>query len=115
MQLFGDLEDLKKKFDYPEKDDVPKKSSSHCSAIVKILPSQTDILFSHVTWTTYSSMLRMQKRYSFPIGEPGRTIAFSGYPGLFSSLPRMSPFRSGNLDRRLYCDLGQAGHPGDDN
>ena len=59
-----------------------------------------DLLASHVTWSTYQTMIRMLKRYDLnyriedrggedSISElarvPGRTIAFSGYPGIIYS------------------------------
>jgi len=43
------------------------------------------LFFSHVTWTSYSSMLRLQKLYKFKQCIPGHTTAFSGYPGTLPS------------------------------
>ncbi|KAJ1374921.1 hypothetical protein KIN20_038126 [Parelaphostrongylus tenuis] len=87
LQLAGDIEDLAAKFRRPE---TRRKSfltgTGHCSALVKLLPKFSDILFSHVTWSSYSSMLRMQKRYTFTTNDPGRSYAFSGYPGTISSI-----------------------------
>lgn len=37
---------------------------SPCSLLVKI--AQNDVLFGHNSWTSYRSMLRIQKKYSFP-------------------------------------------------
>ena len=51
---------------------------SHCSALVKVVDD--DIYFSHVTWSTYSFMLRQYKVYTFQT-----TLSLSGYPGQVSS------------------------------
>ncbi|KAF1762618.1 hypothetical protein GCK72_010880 [Caenorhabditis remanei] len=85
IQLAGDLEDLAMKFKKPEN---PKKVFSgpgHCSALVKLLPKNEDILFSHVTWSSYSTMLRINKKYSFKTGDPGQVYSFSSYPASITS------------------------------
>uniref|UniRef100_A0A8R1HU97 Phospholipase B-like n=1 Tax=Caenorhabditis japonica TaxID=281687 RepID=A0A8R1HU97_CAEJA len=85
IQIAGDLEDLAMKFKKPEN---PKKVFSgpgHCSALVKLLPNNEDILFSHVTWSSYSTMLRINKKYSFKTGDPGQVYSFSSYPASITS------------------------------
>ncbi|CAI4231400.1 unnamed protein product [Auanema sp. JU1783] len=84
LQWLGDFMDLEKKFD--KKDGPIKTGKTHCSAIVKLLPDFSDILFSHVTWFTYASMTRIQKKYSFALDIPGHTYSFSGYPGTVNSI-----------------------------
>ena len=62
-QVDGDLEDLEivlKKSDI----DRPVGSGS-CSALIKLLPDNSDIYVSQVTWNGYQSMLRIIKWYSF--------------------------------------------------
>ncbi|VDL84219.1 unnamed protein product [Nippostrongylus brasiliensis] len=86
IQLAGDIEDLAVKFGKPETQRSQLTGTGHCSALVKLLPDMSDIYFSHVTWASYSSMLRMQKRYTFALGEPGRSYAFSSYPASISSV-----------------------------
>lgn len=57
----------------------------HCSALVKPSEDGRDLFTSHVTWTSYSTMLRMQKRYRFKLCEckyPGHSYSMSSYPGL---------------------------------
>lgn len=36
-----------------------------CSALIKALPGNSDLLASHVSWYFYFSMLRVQKKYDF--------------------------------------------------
>ncbi|RCN25981.1 lysophospholipase, partial [Ancylostoma caninum] len=86
IQLAGDIEDLAVKFKKPETKRSILAGTGHCSALVKILPDHSDIYFSHVTWASYSSMLRMQKRYTFATTDPGRSYAFSSYPGSIASI-----------------------------
>ncbi|XP_077509295.1 putative phospholipase B-like 2 [Amblyomma americanum] len=63
-----------------------------CSALIKVVGDYEDIYMAHNTWFLYSSMLRIQKKYTFPWhytpsakkpGDvvPGRTITMSSYPG----------------------------------
>ncbi|KAK5986744.1 Phospholipase B, partial [Trichostrongylus colubriformis] len=85
LQLAGDLEDLAVKFRKPETPRSLLAGNGHCSALIKLLPDHSDIYFSHVTWTSYSTMLRVQKRYTFNTGDPGRSYSFSGYPGTITS------------------------------
>ncbi|KAK6027388.1 lysophospholipase, partial [Ostertagia ostertagi] len=85
LQLAGDIEDLSVKFRKPETQRSLLAGNGHCSALIKLLPDFSDIYFSHVTWSSYSTMLRMQKKYTFATGDPGRSYSFSGYPGTISS------------------------------
>ncbi|KAL9980614.1 hypothetical protein ACROYT_G009222 [Oculina patagonica] len=66
--------------------------SGSCSALIKLLPGNKDLLISHDTWGSYNSMLRMFKFYNFgfSVAKTGSTVpgdkqCFSSYPGrLFS-------------------------------
>lgn len=40
--------------------------SGSCSAIIKVLPNNADLLTSHDTWSEYQSMLRVYKLYNLP-------------------------------------------------
>ncbi|GFS56688.1 putative phospholipase B-like 2 [Nephila pilipes] len=91
LNVMGDIIDLEKILN--KKAQRPFGSGS-CSALVKVLPNNNDIYFAHDTWTTYSSMLRILKKYSFQfhtssaIGSPiipGHTCTFSSQPGLILS------------------------------
>ncbi|GMT20245.1 hypothetical protein PFISCL1PPCAC_11542 [Pristionchus fissidentatus] len=90
IQLAGDIEDLEIKLGKPKGLRRTWVGSGHCSALVKVDDKNTNILFSHVTWTSYSSMLRLQKRYRFKLHHtPGNTYTFSSYPG---SIPSVDDF-----------------------
>jgi hypothetical protein len=71
----------------------------HCSLLVKPVwakgsPYPTDLLMAHTTWSGFDSLLRVYKRYDFPLTMdgssgsgivPATTIAFTSYPAaLFS-------------------------------
>ncbi|XGW17184.1 hypothetical protein V3C99_002080 [Haemonchus contortus] len=85
LQLVGDMEDLATKFKKPETPRSLLAGTGHCSALIKLLPDLSDIYFSHVTWESYSTMLRAQKKYTFSTNDPGRSYSFSGYPGVITS------------------------------
>jgi len=58
-----------------------------CSALIK--PTPTDLFISHDTWTSYTFMLRIFKRYSFKFSEikcASKEVIFSGYPGSIISM-----------------------------
>ncbi|XP_078481203.1 putative phospholipase B-like 2 [Ciona intestinalis] len=90
LNLLGDMETLQpimkgtpiKVVTSP--DDVTPGS---CSALVKLLPNNTDVFMGHATWTNYRSMLRMMKRYNLNFKDksgnkiPGHTMAFPSQPG----------------------------------
>ncbi|EEC06727.1 secreted protein, putative [Ixodes scapularis] len=65
-----------------------------CSALIKVVADNDDILFAHDTWFVYRSMLRIEKKYMFPWHFtsksrktiPGHTISMSSYPGKLVSL-----------------------------
>ena len=65
LQMSGDFEDLETKLQKPPHLRKHVHGSGHCSALVKAAPDNSDLFFSHVTWTSYSSMLRLQKLYKF--------------------------------------------------
>ena len=64
LQIAGDLEDLAEALGAPHHKKRPLGSGS-CSALVKVLPGNSDIYVSHDTWTGYNSMLRILKKYDF--------------------------------------------------
>lgn len=91
FQLGGDLEDLEAALN---KTDASRQlGSGSCSALLKLLPGNKDLLVSHVTWNTYQSMLRIVKKYTLPFHSspsggapvPGFVQTFSSYPGTIFS------------------------------
>uniref|UniRef100_A0A8C5GIB8 Phospholipase B-like n=2 Tax=Gouania willdenowi TaxID=441366 RepID=A0A8C5GIB8_GOUWI len=87
FQLGGDLEDLESALN--KSSQTRALGSGSCSALIKLLPNNKELLVSHDTWNTYQSMLRIMKKYTFAFKAspsehnllPGRTQAFSSYPG----------------------------------
>lgn len=65
FQLSGDLEDLEQALKKPDHLRKHLFSRESCSALVLPLAKSQDIYFSHVTWSVYQSMLRIQKLYKF--------------------------------------------------
>ncbi|KAJ5074345.1 phospholipase b-related [Anaeramoeba ignava] len=66
---------------------VWKETNSHCTALVKVLDGNTDILFGHDTWEFFSSLSRIWKEYNFQLSSvKAETIMFSSYPGFISSV-----------------------------
>uniref|UniRef100_A0A8C0PJ68 Phospholipase B-like n=2 Tax=Canis lupus familiaris TaxID=9615 RepID=A0A8C0PJ68_CANLF len=92
LQLSGDLGDLEPALNKTKTKHV--MGSGSCSALIKLLPGQSDLLIAHNTWSSYQNMLRIIKKYWFQFREdpqensplaPGNKLVFSSYPGtLFS-------------------------------
>eukprot|EP00435_Cladocopium_sp_Y103_P000576 s1152_g1.t1 len=60
----------------------------HCSAMVRLAPSNGELLVGHTTWSDYSKMTRVFKYYNFhlPLSfQSSHLIGFSSYPGCVSS------------------------------
>ncbi|XP_043861009.1 putative phospholipase B-like 2 [Dromiciops gliroides] len=92
FQLSGDLEDLEPALNKTEQRRV--MGSGSCSALIKLLPNNSELLVSHDTWNSYQHMLRIIKKYVFhfrtlPKGQspliPGNEQVFSSYPGTIFS------------------------------
>ena len=67
-----------------------KIGDGKCSALIKLLPGNADLLTSHDTWSEYQSMLRIFKLYHLPYQQlvpqvPGGAISMSSYPGKLQS------------------------------
>ncbi|CAE8689578.1 unnamed protein product, partial [Polarella glacialis] len=60
------------------------RKTTHCSAIVRLLPGNSDLLLGHNTWTGYYSMLRVLKEIDLPLS--GARAAVSVFPGYFGAL-----------------------------
>lgn len=73
----GDLEDLESALNKSSK--THPLGSGSCSALIKLLPNNKDLLVSHDTWNNYQSMLRIMKKYIFafkasPLGTSKDTL-----------------------------------------
>ncbi|XP_055387142.1 putative phospholipase B-like lamina ancestor [Condylostylus longicornis] len=103
LNLAADIQDLKENFTLTLENG--KKSlnkifpNARASMLVKLFPDfegNFKFIMGHSAAASYSSMLRMQKRYKFkfhvsPINwntntVPGTDISFSGYPGILASI-----------------------------
>lgn len=61
--------------------------TTHCSGLVKVTGNYSELFVAHSAWFVYQSMIRVYKSYYFDGGPvTGRTVSFSGYPGMLSSL-----------------------------
>ncbi|KAG0424385.1 hypothetical protein HPB47_028410, partial [Ixodes persulcatus] len=65
LNLDGDLMDLEA-FLRRVGDENSIFQTSACSVLIKVLADNEDILFAHNTWFLYRSMLRIEKKYTFP-------------------------------------------------
>lgn len=59
----GDLEDLEAALNKSSQSRIV--GSGSCSALIKLLPGNKELLVSHDTWKNYQSMLRIMKKYVF--------------------------------------------------
>ena len=69
MQADGDLDALKQVLN--KKTLTHVHGSGSCSALVKLLPGNKELFISHVTWSEYTSMLRIFKLYDFHFSRNG--------------------------------------------
>ena len=71
MQVAGDLDGLEQALGRKS----PSKilGSGSCSALIKLLPANKDLLISHDTWGSFNSMLRLFKFYNFPFRRQSST------------------------------------------
>ncbi|XP_032218792.1 phospholipase B-like 1 isoform X2 [Nematostella vectensis] len=95
----GDLLDLTKAlmpermadWDHMTEKEILEKVAmdGHCSALIKVLPAYENVFASHVSWFTYSAMLRVYKHYHLNLKDEttaAQRMSFSSYPGFLESL-----------------------------
>ena len=76
--------------------DAYLEKTTHCSALVKLLPDYSDLYTAHNTWTAYYMMLRAAKKYTLPYKHTrAATFTTSGYFGTLSSTDDFSVLSSG--------------------
>ncbi|TRY78809.1 hypothetical protein TCAL_07583 [Tigriopus californicus] len=95
MNVFGDLEDLEQVFASRFNLTLERVlGTGSCSALIKLLPGNSELFVAHDTWNSYQSMIRILKRYSFGFHMtdtdhkqqiPGAELTFSSYPGVIYS------------------------------
>lgn len=106
LLLAGDVEDLENVIEAQSEGKIkPISRFQHrpsCSAIIKLTPHNKDLLVSHNTWNTYTTMLRTLKKYNIAYHEveggdlvSGRTVSFSSYPGYLFSIDDFYVLSSG--------------------
>ncbi|XP_033618561.1 putative phospholipase B-like 2, partial [Fukomys damarensis] len=92
LQISGDLMDLEPALNRTKTREA--LGSGSCSALIKLLPGQQDLLVAHNTWNAYQYMLRILKKYQLQFREgpgenhtlaPGNKLVFSSYPGTIFS------------------------------
>ena len=92
----GDLEDLIPAYN-KTKTRQPGKSSSFaeavkslkCSALIRMTPNASDLLWGHTTWDDYTSMIRIFKHYTLPKLDLNHTVfktSMSSSPAYLSSV-----------------------------
>lgn len=71
LQIGGDLGALQSALS--DRGEVKDKviGAGKCSALVKVLPENTDLFVSHDTWDEYQSMLRIYKLYDLRFSTAG--------------------------------------------
>ncbi|KAL7720127.1 Phospholipase B-like [Entamoeba marina] len=91
LNAAGDLGTLNK---LARKDDLPKystinmeKMNQHeifheCTSIVRILPKNKDIIFSHNTWRAFYGLMRIYKTYILHYTKNALPMTFSSSPGI---------------------------------
>jgi hypothetical protein len=92
LQMNGDMDELMASLNNIEN----RFMGGSCSALIKLLPDNSDLFVSHDTWTVFESMLRILKHYKLNYRLtsnpnegariPGSEISFSSYPGIMSSI-----------------------------
>jgi hypothetical protein len=76
--------------------------ADHCSALIKLLPNNSDVVFGHNTWDDYQNAFpRIFKTYEYPVMKKSlpaglHRIDFSSSPGLLASIDDFYIVKSSN-------------------
>jgi hypothetical protein len=96
INLIGDIDDYNNAVNVSARPDwehlTPRQAASatraaeHCSALVRVMPDNSDLYVAHTTWGSYPTMLRVFKVFDLPVrGAAARRMALSSYPGVLTS------------------------------
>ncbi|XP_012927207.1 putative phospholipase B-like 2 isoform X3 [Heterocephalus glaber] len=116
LQISGDLMDLELALNKTKT--RATLGSGSCSALIKLLPGQRDLLVAHNTWNAYQYMLRVLKKYQLHFREgpqedhalaPGNKLVFSSYPGTIFSADDFYILGSGLKTTRPCSRCGHLG------
>lgn len=106
----GDLEDLEAALNKSSQSRTV--GSGSCSALIKLLPGNKELLVSHDTWNNYQSMLRIMKRYvfSFRTSLKGDSMSLTklNIPLLTARLSLNTSFTTVSADQTLIPGHTQA-------
>ena len=94
LQIQGDLEDLESALGVGATSRVV--GSGSCSALVKLLPGNSELLVSHDTWSDYHGMLRIFKHYDlkFRMTNGSSKWGLNSYVSCRRGKPRFREFSS---------------------
>ena len=67
FQLHGDLDTLTAALGGGSDTHHPTPGADSCSALVQVLPGNSDLLVGHNTWTSYYNMIRIFKLYDLKL------------------------------------------------
>ena len=91
MNSFGDLFDIKEKYNRPSFEKMTKEEiydyfllNNHCSALFKTKCDLSDIFFGHNSWYYFNMMSKIFKEYNLNFNDRSinaHNVMFSSYPG----------------------------------
>ena len=91
MNSFGDLFDIKEKYNRPSFEKMTKEEiydyfllNNHCSALFKTKCDLSDIFFGHNSWYYFNMMSKIFKEYNLNYNDRSinaHNVMFSSYPG----------------------------------
>ncbi|GIQ92841.1 phospholipase B-like protein, partial [Kipferlia bialata] len=63
--------------------------NGHCTGSIRLLPDNSDVFISQVTWSSYVTMLRINKSYDLQFNGAhflAKEVVLSSYPGMLFSV-----------------------------
>ncbi|KAJ8723614.1 hypothetical protein PYW07_007594 [Mythimna separata] len=88
INMLGDLDEIAFSVSMPKTGPDGRLFGDHCTGLVKLLPDLSNLYFSHTTWNSYQSMLRLHKMYVMHLHmSPGSKTLIPGYKMSLTSYP----------------------------